>query len=369
MHLAALTLHHLRLPLRHPWVTAAGTLTAADTLLLHAQASDGLAVWTESCPLGLPVFGPETAASAAAVLREHLAPCVLHQPLTDAATIPRLLAPVRGHHHAKAALELVWWALAATRQGVPLRRLFGGGDQPVPCGVGLGHYADRAALLAAIAAAFAAGAPRIKLKLVPGDELAMLRAVRTAFPHGAFMVDANGAYTRADLPLFQALDELGLQMIEQPLPPADWLGLALWQRALRTPLCLDESLTCRAAAELAIQLDAARIFNLKPGRVGGLGEALAIHALATAAGLPCWVGGMLESELGTALGVELATMTDGRYAHDLHPSRHWRDAILTEPPLRGTDAHHLAPADGPYLGLTVREDVVREYAVGRWEMA
>jgi O-succinylbenzoate synthase len=245
---------------------------------------------------------------------------------------PVLQEDLRGHEMAKAAVEMGCWELEARMRGSALSKLLGGTQTHVPVGVSLGIQASPAALVERAARAHAAGYRKIKLKIMPGADIEFVRAVRTALPDAHLMADANNAYTLDDADHLAQLDEFGLMMIEQPLDREDIVRHAALQKKLRTPICMDESITSVARAEDMIALGSGRIINIKPGRVGGFTSSIAIHDVCQRHGIPVWCGGMLESGIGRAHNVALASLPNFSLPGDLSPSaRYWaRDIVLPE---------------------------------------
>lgn len=367
MRIVELDVHLVELPLRQPWRSTGGTVACTQTLLVRAQDADGVSAWVESCPLGLPTYTPETGATAFGLVAEQLGPLVLGRELDSPAAVATLLAPYRGNSFAQAAVEECWWLLEAQRQGVPLRRLWGGSDAAVALAEGIGRAASLDALVAEVAAAVDRGAVRVKLKIGPGWDWEPVQAVHRAFPKLRLGADANAAYAwPADRPALLRLDACGLAFLEQPLPWRELAEHAQLQAELATPLCLDESVTCVADAERALRLRAGRAICVKPGRVGGLGPALAILKLCREAGWQAWLGGMLESGIGAAINLELATLCPPASAHEIHPCGHWHAESLLAPPLAWAGPGRLAPAAGPGLGREVRADRIAALSRRRW---
>jgi O-succinylbenzoate synthase len=242
---------------------------------------------------------------------------------------------VKGNQFARAALEITWWVLEARRRGVPLHVALGGKGESVACGADFGIQDSLDILMRKIQEAIDAGFPRIKLKYRPGWALDMVAAVRSTFPDFTFHVDCNAAYTPADTEMFRALDRYRLAMIEQPLAD-DGLSLvnhADLQAKIETPVCLDESALSLAHVEAAIRLKSCRVVNIKVARVGGLDASRRIQALCAEHGIPCWVGGMLETAVGGAICAELATLPNFTYAGDVFPSKYFYDDDLGKPEL------------------------------------
>jgi O-succinylbenzoate synthase len=271
---------------------------------------------------------------------------------------------------AKAALEMPLWALAAERLHTSLATRIGGTRARIDVGISLGIQPTPDALAAKAAAARAAGYHRIKVKIAPGADLEYVAATRAALGPGvALSVDANAAYTLEDAEHLAMLDVHGLVMIEQPLEPEDLRCHAELQRRLATPICLDESITGPARAEDAIALGSARIVNIKPGRVGGFAAARAIHDVCAAHDIPVWCGGMLESGIGRAYNVALASLPNFSLPGDLSPSaRYWERDIVRPEWIMDGDGTVVVPRDRPGIGVAVDEDRVDDLTVAREEL-
>jgi o-succinylbenzoate synthase len=233
--------------------------------------------------------------------------------------------------------------LEATRLGQPLHKLLGATRDRVTVGADFGVTDSIDELLGKIAVAVEQGFPRIKLKFRPGWDLPMLSAVRREFPQTTFHIDCNSGYTLDDVDLFRRVDEFGLAMIEQPLAHDDLVDHARLQTSIQTPICLDESISSVARARQAIELKSCGYINIKPGRVGGLTNALAIHNLCQAAGIPCWVGGMLESAVGSRICIALAMLDNFTYPADIFPSRRFYIDDMSEPEVELVRGENGAP--------------------------
>jgi len=324
MKVEAIDLYWVKVPLAFVWKTSYADQHYTDTILVRMEAG-GHHAWGESCPPYLPGYSAEHTLATFHTLREHMAPRVIGQDLESAGDLLDRIAFVKGNQFARAGLEIAWWVLEARRQGVPLHVALGGHADRVAVGADFGVQDSIDVLLEKIQGAIDQGFPRIKLKFRPGWDLPMIEAVRSAFPRFTFHVDCNAAYTPADTELFRKLDRHGLAMIEQPLAD-DGMSLinhADLQRQLETPICLDESAQSLAHVEAAIRLGSCKVVNIKMARVGGLAASRDIQALCAAHGIPCWVGGMLESAIGGAICAELATLSNFTYPGDIFPSSYF----------------------------------------------
>jgi O-succinylbenzoate synthase len=277
---------------------------------------------------------------------------------------------VRGHNMAKAALEMGCWGIAATQAGQPLARFIGGTRDRIATGISLGIQRDVHALIAKAQESLAAGYQKVKIKIAPGRDVDWVGAVRTAVgPDAHLMADANNAYTLADADRLAALDDLSLMMIEQPLAHDDLVRHAELQRRLRTPLCLDESITSLDRAQDMVTLAAGRIINIKPGRVGGFSPAIAIHDFCESQGIPVWCGGMLESGIGRAYNVALASLPNFTLPGDLSPSaRYWTNDIVTPEWTMDREGMVDVPLSKPGIGVEVDRERIDALTVRREEL-
>ena len=344
------------LRLREPFESSAATVRDR-IIILVALHGDGKTGWGECVAGETPYYSPETTETAWYVLTRFLLPAAVGKAHAGGAGVVRSVwAQVRGHPMAKAAVEMAAWDLQAKCDNVPLCVAIGGARRAVPVGVSIGLQQDDDILLERIESSLEDGYLRVKIKIRPGRDVDMMRSVRDRFPAVSLMVDANSAYTLADLARLRELDDLGLAMIEEPLAPGDFRGHAELQTALRTPLCLDESIGSAIDAERALELDSCRVINVKPGRVGGVVEARSIHDLCVGSGVPMWCGGMLESGVGRAHNVALATLPGFTLPGDISASRRYWEQDLIDPEWEVADGT-LTPLEAP--GIGVEPDLAR----------
>lgn len=361
-------LREIRLALVEPFRISSGVTTERRILLLRLHDADGTSVWAECVAGEEPNYSAETVDTARHALTAWLLPRLLGQPLHGTDDAHRLLnTGVVGHPMAKAALEMGTWALRAERDGVPLARLLGGTREAVAAGISLGIQSSPDALAERVVRARADGYARIKIKVKPGADVEFARAARAALgPDVALTADANAAYTLDDAEHLRRLDEVALDYLEQPLAQDDLVRHARLQALLRTPLCLDESIVSVDRASDMIALGAGRVVNVKPGRVGGFAVSRGIHDVCSAAAVPVWCGGMLESGVGRAYNVALASLPGFTKPGDLSPSaRYWvRDVVS---PAWTMDAGGMVrvPLDAPGIGVTVDEARVDDLTVRR----
>jgi o-succinylbenzoate synthase len=356
--LTGVELRRVAMPLVAPFRTSFGVETVRDVLLLRAVTPDGEG-WGECVAAAEPRYSSEYADGAADVLRRFLLPMVADLPDVRPEALAAELAAIRGHRMAKAALELAVLDADLRARGLPLARHLGATRDRVPAGVSVGIMGSLPELLDAVAGYLDAGYLRVKLKIEPGWDVQPVRAVRERFGDGlALQVDANAAYTLADARQLARLDPFDLLLLEQPLGEDDLLGHARLQRQLRTPICLDESITSAKVAADAIELGACAIVNLKAGRVGGYLEARAVHDLCRAHGVPVWCGGMLETGVGRAANVALAALPGFTLPGDTSASDRYYRQDLTAPFV--LDDGHLAVPAGPGLGVEPLPEMLEE---------
>jgi O-succinylbenzoate synthase len=352
MRLERVAVRLLSLPLRRPFQTSFGRTTRKEFLLVSVHA-EGLTGLGECVADVLPDYLPETNQTALHVLRDFLVPTLWTRDLARPEDLAPAFAHVRGHEMAKASLEMAVWDLFARRDGVPLGRLLGGTRGAVAAGVSIGLQEDTAALVARVEEEVAAGYRRIKIKIAPGRDVALVQAVRARFPELPLMVDANSAYTLDDVDTLTALDGFALMMIEQPLGYDDMVDHAALQRRLRTPLCLDESIHSAADARRALDIGACRVVNVKAGRVGGFAQSRAVSELGLARAVPVWCGGMLESGIGRLANVHLQTLPGFTLPGDTSASARYFEEDLVDPPVTVSADGLIAVPGQPGLGHEV----------------
>jgi O-succinylbenzoate synthase len=366
--IARLELREIRLALKEPFRISSGVVTERRMLLVTLTDHEGCEAWSECVAGEQPNYSPETIDTAWLAIREWLAPRLfaarLAHPREAAAA---LAANVRGHPMAKAALEMGCWGISAVRNDLSLSKLLTGTRDRVATGISLGIQATPDALVERARAARAAGYNKIKLKIAPGMDIPFVAAVREALgPEVHLMVDANSAYTLADADHLAQLDAFDLIMLEQPLGQDDLVRHAALQQRIRTPLCLDESILDVQRAEDMIALGSGRIVNIKPGRVGGFTSSVAIHELCRAHGIPVWCGGMLESGIGRAYNIALASLPNFTLPGDLSPSaRYWERDIVTPEWTMDTAGMVRVPRDRTGIGVDVDVGRVDDLTVRR----
>jgi O-succinylbenzoate synthase len=367
--LTSVTLHRVRVPLREPFRISNGAVAEKDAVLVEATTAAGVTGWGEASPMSGAFYSADTPDGAWAALRDDLAPLALAEGALDPAVFCDRIVDAPGGPFAKAGIEGALWDAAARQAGVPLFALLGGSPRAVASGVAIGIYDDLEELVERVGRFVGEGYRRVKIKIEPGWDLDPVRAVRGRFPDVPLTVDANAAYTLADARLFVELDRFGLAMIEQPLGRGADEASAELQRRIRTPICADESAESLDAIERIVALGAARIVNIKVQRVGGLGEALRMHARALEAGLACWVGTMPELGVASAHGLHFAARNGFAYPTDIEASSRWYAADVVEPAI-AIDAHgYINVPAGPGAGYEVSRARLERFTVARERFA
>jgi len=345
----------LRLPLVRHFETSFGR--SYDRLFLLVRVDGGgESGWGECVAEHNPYYSSETTETAWHVIHEFLAPLVLGVEFAHPRDVFPALARVRGHFMAKGVVEMAAWDLYARQQRLPLWQVLGGSGRPVASGVSIGIQDSLEELVERVAAEREAGYQRIKIKIKPGWDVEAVERLRATFGDIPLMVDANAAYTLADAAHLARLDRYDLMMIEQPLDYDDIADHAALQKMLRTPVCLDESITSARLALQAVEAGACRIINIKPGRLGGFAESIRVHDACASRGVPVWHGGMLESGIGRAANLHLSTLPNFTLPGDIAASRRYYEPDLIDPPVDILpDGTVPVPADGPGLGVRIVE--------------
>lgn len=348
----------IRLPLIEPFETSFGKIDSRLILLVCLEA-DGLRGWGEVVAEEEPLYSYETVQTALHVIRDFLGPALLTDSIESVYALAKRLAPFRGHNMAKAGLELAFMDLLAQIEGQSLSELIGGELKRVNVGVSLGIQPVISRLLERVEKYLKLGYQRIKLKIKPGWDLDVVDEVRRKYPQILLSVDANAAYTFGDVEHLKMLDDFNLLMIEQPLQYDDLMDHARLQELMKTRLCLDESIVNQRQARLALELDSCRIINIKIGRVGGYSEALAIHDLCVERNIPVWCGGMLESGIGRAHNIALASLKGFTLPGDISASSRYFERDVIYPEVTVDPDGTVAVPDGVGLGFEVDLDFIK----------
>ena len=359
MKIEAIELHRIGMPLVRPFQTSFGVQTKRDVLLVRVLTASGEG-WGECVAMADPVYSSEYVAGCEAVIRDYLAPALLRVDVASETVAPTLRFAL-GHRMAKAALETAVLDVELRAAGVSFAQHFGAVRDRVDCGVSVGIAPSIDELLEEVEGYLDEGYQRIKLKIKPGWDLEPVRAVRELIGDTLLQVDANTAYSLADIDHLQKLDEFDLLLIEQPFVEEDIAAHVRLARAIDTPVCLDESIVSAEVAIDAIERHATSIVNIKAGRMGGYLEAVRTHDVCAELGVPVWCGGMLETGVGRAANVALAALENFTLPGDTSGSSRYFAEDLTEPfVLR--DGQLDVPT-GPGSGVSVRAELLSDWAL------
>lgn len=366
MRIEKVTLFHAQMALVQPFETSFGVEIDRECIIVRVEG-EGAVGWGECVAGSGPWYSPETVETAWHVLSDFLIPLVVEQDYASAEDVFDSFSRVRGHRMAKAGLEMACWDLYAKQQGRSLAALLGGVRDRVAVGVSVGVQPSLDRLIEVIGDYLEQGYGRIKIKIKPGWDAPIARAVREHFPETPLQVDANSAFRLEDAPLFVAMDDLNLLLIEQPLDDEDIYDHASLQRQLQTPICLDESILSVDHARAAIELGSCCVINIKPGRVGGLTASRRLHDLCGAHNIPVWHGGMLETGIGRAHSVALATLPGFTLPGDISASNRYYKADIVDRPFVLNDDSTLSVPEGNGIGVAVDEERLHQITKRRVE--
>ena len=330
MKIERIELRHVKLILVSPFVTSMGVEYDEEHIIVRVDA-EGVTGWGESVAEGTPFYSYETVPTAWHILTDFLMPSVLGKDLQSIDEAIAGYAKVRGHMMAKAGLEAALWDAFAKTKGISLSQMLGGTRKKIDVGVSIGIQDSVAGLIKKVEGYLAEGYKRIKIKIAPGLDMQFVEGLRKEFPDLMLQVDANSAYTLDDIDLFKKMDHYNLSLIEQPLGYEDIYDHSKMQRELKTSICLDESIHSLDDTRAAIELESCRIINIKPGRVGGYTESKLIHDYCAGKNIPVWHGGMLESGIGRAGNVALASLPNFTLPGDISASKRYYKTDIVNP--------------------------------------
>ncbi len=364
MKIDRIELFHLRMPLVHFFETSFGRVHDHETIVVRVDGA-GKTGWGESPASASPGFSYETVQTVLHVVRDFLARKLKNVEFFKPVPVAELFGNVRGHNMAKAGLEMAVLDWIARHEDRPLHQILGGTRTEIPTGISLGIEDKVDDLLRRVEEAVAKGYQRIKLKIKPKWDIDVVAEVRKRFPTTPLMADANSAYSLADIDHLKRLDEFNLMMIEQPLDYDDYVDHAKLQAAIRTPVCLDESIRSYHDARRAIELGSCRIINIKQARVGGPFNARGVHNVCHKKGIPVWCGGLLESGVGRAHNIALASLPNFTLPGDISASeRYYREDVI-DPPVTVSPQGTIQVPTGPGIGVEVVESKLLRYCVRR----
>ncbi|GAB6154715.1 o-succinylbenzoate synthase [Desulfosporosinus burensis] len=362
MRLHKIILHQLQMPLKKPFETSFGVQNNRVFLLVEVHGKDAVG-YGEVTVMAAPFYNEETPQTARHIIKDFLAPLVLNKEIGHPREVTNLFKPIRRNNMAKSGLEGAIWDLWAKEQGLSLSKALGGVKEKIAVGVSVGIQPSMSDLVELVGRYLTDGYRKIKVKIKPGRDLETVRILRAEFGDIPLMVDANSAYSLADLDVFKELDQYGLMMIEQPLSHDDVIDHRKLQAVIKTPICLDESIHTLDDARHAIELDSCRIVNIKVGRVGGLQEVIRIHNYCQEQKIPVWCGGMLESGVGRAHNLALSSLPNFTIPGDTSASsRYWDTDIIEPEVIMSKDGYIQVPSE-PGIGFRVVDSLVKRYLI------
>ncbi|MGQ9643660.1 MAG: o-succinylbenzoate synthase [Ignavibacterium sp.] len=366
MKIEKIELRHIKMELVSPFTTSMGTEYDEEHIIVRIDA-EGITGWGECVAEATPFYSYETVTTAWHILQDFLIPSILGKNISGIDEAIQLYSKVRGHRMAKAGLEAALWDLFAKSKNISLSKLLGGTRYKVDVGVSIGIQSSESELISKIQGYLAEGYKRIKIKIAPGNDIQFVKAVRKEFPDILFQVDANSAYELKDIDLFKKLDEYNLLLIEQPLGYDDIYEHSKLQKELKTPICLDESIHSLADTRAAIELDSCRVINIKPGRVGGFTESKLIHDYCASKNIPVWCGGMLESGIGRAGNVALASLPNFTLPGDISASKRYYKQDIVEPEFVVNNDGTMDVPTKPGIGVEVNMKELEKVTVNKKE--
>ena len=366
MRIGRIELRHTKMELVSPFETSLGVERFEEHIIVRVDG-DGLSGWGECVVEPAPSYSYETLGTAWHILKDFLIPGVLGKDFDSVGSALAANGWVRGHRMARAGLEAALSDAFARAAGVSLSAFLGGTRARIPVGVSVGLQPTTAQLLRVIAGYLQDGYKRIKIKIAPGRDIALVQAVRREYPHIQLQVDANSAYSLDDIDMLRSMDDYDLQLVEQPLGYDDIFDHSLLQRQMKTPICLDESIYNTSDARAALALGSCRIINIKPGRVGGYTESIRIHDCCASLGVPVWHGGMDESGIGRAGNVALASLPNFRLPGDISATKRYYREDIVEPAFEVDPDGTMAVPFGPGIGVEVVMERLDRVTVRREE--
>lgn len=352
--------------LNHPFTTSFGTVQDKEFFIIEAVDDKANHGYGESVAFSTPWYTEETVMTTEHIMEDFLIPILQQNSWNHPKEIHQLFSSIKQNNMAKAAIEGAIWDLYAKRENISLSQAIGGTKSEIDVGISLGIQPTTEELLKKINHYVQAGYKRVKLKIKPGQDIDLIREVRSHYPNLPIMADANSAYTLKDIDLLKQLDAFDLMMIEQPLGSDDIVDHAKLQKAINTPICLDESITSYDDARWAIELGSCKVINIKTGRVGGLTEAKRIHDLCVENNVDIWCGGMLEAGVGRAHNIALSSLAGFNLPGDTAGSSHyWKEDIIKPEVIVDNGVIHVP--DGPGIGYDINHEKLEQFMMASKE--
>lgn len=362
MKINAIEIFRVVLPYITPFKTACGDEYNNESVIVRIE-SDNISGYGEAASMEEPLFSHECGRTQFIISRDFIAPALLGQSIATGHDLQNRIAPIKGNQFAKAAFDLAWWDLYARKLSKPLWQVIGGQNPAVNVGADFGIMNTIEELLDHIAKANESGYKRIKLKCRPGWDLAMIQRVRKSFPKTTIHLDCNSAYSLNDIDLLKSFDQFNLAMLEQPLAHDDLIDHATLQSQIKTPICLDESITSLDKTRKAIQINACRWVNIKLSRVGGLTNAIDIHNYCQSNNIPCWIGSMLESGIGLSHALAAATLSNIAYPCDIFPSGSFYAAEIATPEITISAPSQIIASSRPGIGVEPDSQRLNQFTI------
>lgn len=361
MKVKKIILHKVEIPMTTSFVISGGRIERKPTIIVRIETDKGIVGFGESAAMPFPFYSPETAETCYLVLKKYIAPNILNKSFQSPQEFVSLYAYIKGNNFAKTGIESAIWMAFSLQENRSLKDLLGGTRKKIGVGESIGIKDNIEETLNEVSLRLKQGFQRIKIKIKPGWDIQIVKAIRKKFGEIPLMVDANSAYDMTDLSKLKQFDRYNLMMIEQPLAYDDIVDHSVLQKLITTPICLDESIQSRDDARRAISIGACKIINIKPGRVGGLFESKKIHDICSEQGIGVWCGGMLETGIGRAFNIAVAALPNCIYPADMSPVNYfYKDDLVKDSFIVDADGFIQVP-DKPGLGYIVDEKKLKKY--------
>lgn len=365
MKIKKITLYKVEIPMITSFTTSFGTVTNKPTLILRAETSDGIVGWGEGAALPFPFYKPETTDTTILVAKDYIAPLVLNKEIKDAEELMELLKPIKGNNFAKTSIETAFWMIVSLQKNKSLKELLGGTQEKIPVGESIGIKDSIKDTLTEIQLRLDQGFRRTKIKIKPKWDIDLVKAIRKEFGDIDLMIDANSSYSLDDIKTLHELDTYNLTMMEQPLADDDIIDHAVLQKSIKTPVCLDESIHSAEDARRALSINACKIINIKPGRVGGILESKKIHDVCQKNNIGVWCGGMLETGIGRAFNIAVASLPNYIYPSDMSPVNFFYEDDLVEDSFSVDKEGYVKVPTTAGLGFDVNEGKINKYTTSK----
>ncbi|MBI3984648.1 MAG: o-succinylbenzoate synthase [Candidatus Levybacteria bacterium] len=361
MKIKQIDLYKVEIPMVSSFTTSFGTVKEKPTVIIKITTDDGIIGFGEAAALPFPYYKPDTTDICVLVLKDYISPLVLNKGFKDVEELMMILKTIKNHNFAKTGLENAVWMAMSIKENRNLKDLLGGTQERIAVGESIGIKDSIEETLEEIELRIKQGFRRIKIKIKPGWDIEVVKSIREKFGDIDLMVDANSSYTLDDLETLRTLDAFNLTMTEQPLADNDIVDHATLQKQIKTPICLDESIHSKEDARKAIEINACRIINIKPGRVGGLLESKKIHDVCKQRNVGVWCGGMLETGIGRAFNIAVASLPNYIYPADMSPVNFFYKDDLVDDSFIVDSEGFVAVPKTVGLGFKINEKKIEKY--------